>query len=273
MRTEEITVTPQMAKKWLEHNSANRPLVVGRVAIYARDMKTGNWQFNGETISFDTTGSLRDGQHRLRACVAADTPFRTLVNFDVDKDVTLYDRGKPRSTVDSLVMDGFGKNLINASVVAVAKMHFLIQKGERMITDAEAKSFLEKYKTSLERIVTIRGIGRRGDVTKVPIDSAVPLTAAFYAYECGVSIETLTRFFQVVATGFYEGDAELAAIVIRNDILKKVINYRGSYNERVWGVFKIEKAIADFVAGNARKRSYKSVQEQTYSNNPKFKEE
>lgn len=67
------TVTPQMAKKYLERNVNNRNVSKDKVSIYAKDILAGNWT-PGSSIGFFENGDLADGQHRLLAVVAADAP-------------------------------------------------------------------------------------------------------------------------------------------------------------------------------------------------------
>jgi hypothetical protein len=58
----------------------------------AEDMRTGNWTLNGESIKFsEDPRTLLDGQNRLLACIEAETPFTTLVAYDL-----------PHSTQDTM---------------------------------------------------------------------------------------------------------------------------------------------------------------------------
>lgn len=58
-----------MAETWLSRNSNNRNLRGQVIASYARDMKSGAWVLNGETVKIASNGQLLDGQHRLNAVV------------------------------------------------------------------------------------------------------------------------------------------------------------------------------------------------------------
>ena len=69
-------ITPEMAKLTLsETNKKNRPFSSAKVIDYSKDMQNENWSLNGETIKFGSDGLLKDGQHRLEACVRANTSF------------------------------------------------------------------------------------------------------------------------------------------------------------------------------------------------------
>lgn len=68
-RIEQISVTPDMARSWLERNhERQRKCNTTLVAKYASDMSAGLWRNTGDTIKF-CNGDLVDGQHRLAACV------------------------------------------------------------------------------------------------------------------------------------------------------------------------------------------------------------
>jgi hypothetical protein len=100
-----VTVTPEMAMKWLdETNTKNRPVRETWVARLAADMKAGRWRGqNGEAIRFDTSGRLVDGQHRLWACTQSGMPFDTLLITGVDEeDYGTIGIGRPKSFGDFL---------------------------------------------------------------------------------------------------------------------------------------------------------------------------
>jgi hypothetical protein len=77
--SEVVTVTPEIATAWLERNGPNRKIYQFRVEQYADAMVHGRWLLNGESIIFDRTGQLMNGQHRLWACIFAGVSFQTIV--------------------------------------------------------------------------------------------------------------------------------------------------------------------------------------------------
>lgn len=85
MKTEIITITPEMAKQMLGRNENNRPINWKRVDVYANDMKRGEWKLNGESIIMNGT-RLLNGQKRLWACVKSGVSFTTVVVEGVDND-------------------------------------------------------------------------------------------------------------------------------------------------------------------------------------------
>lgn len=100
------TITPEIAHEWLRGNTINRPVKQHYVRMLASDMELGRWKRNGETIKRNGR-LLLDGQHRLLACIMANTPFETLVVDGIDRDVfPTIDDGCPRSRIDTLAVAG-----------------------------------------------------------------------------------------------------------------------------------------------------------------------
>lgn len=129
-----IEVDPAMAESWLAKNPNNRNIRQPVVQSYARDMVSGNWMLNGETLKFDTDGKLIDGQHRLSAVVTADVTVPMVVMRGVDADVMdTVDVGAKRTYADALRLQGEDNTTTLAAVVRRAVMW---QKGARTNTGA-----------------------------------------------------------------------------------------------------------------------------------------
>jgi len=115
LQTEVVTITPEMASRILDANRDNRKIRQQIVERYARDIRHGNWKLNGEAVKIANDGTLIDGQHRLFACVEANTPFDTVVvrglTFEVRETM---DTGAKRSLGDVLRWKG------EANVAALA---------------------------------------------------------------------------------------------------------------------------------------------------------
>lgn len=111
-----MTITPELANEWLRRNVKNRPLNKVRVAQLSREIRSGSWQLNGDSIRFSREGSLLDGQHRLAAVVAAGMSIRSVVISGLpDKVFDTIDQGQRRSASQVAQMLG-AKN----SVIATA---------------------------------------------------------------------------------------------------------------------------------------------------------
>ena len=103
-----VEITPQVAEFILVNtNHKNRPLSLGAVGKYQVEMEKNNWSLTGDSIKFGTDGLLKDGQHRLAACVRSGTPFTTHVVFGLHPETFQHiDIGKKRGASDTLAMMG-----------------------------------------------------------------------------------------------------------------------------------------------------------------------
>ena len=119
-----ILITPAMAETILADQRTNRPLRKRRVSSFARLIETGKFRTTSQGLSFDTEGSLADGQHRLAGIVAAGVSVDMWVTFGLsDEDVAVLDEGKCRTVADKARMDGMTgplKKMSSASRVALA---------------------------------------------------------------------------------------------------------------------------------------------------------
>lgn len=108
MYAKTVIVTPEQATIWLDtKNSRNRPVSQSTVDRYVQEMKAGNWKENGQGIIFGKDGQLINGQHRLKACVAANKTFTTLVVYGIDNEsFDTIDDGSQRSLAEE--DDAFG---------------------------------------------------------------------------------------------------------------------------------------------------------------------
>lgn len=127
MLIKQQTVTPIMAKEYLERNAKNRPVSLRKVEQYTRDMREGKWKQSGDPIRFAINGDLLDGQHRLMAIIKAKTAIPCVCIFDLDESVfEVIDTGKVRSAADLLGIQGI-KNRV--AIAASARHQYLYING------------------------------------------------------------------------------------------------------------------------------------------------
>lgn len=96
-----VLVTPKMARQWLtefgrkENRKTNRARVEGYVAL----MKAQRWLCSGEhAISFDTTGTILNGHHRLQAVIDSGLTIAFVIRRNVDPKVLRYTDTHQRRT-------------------------------------------------------------------------------------------------------------------------------------------------------------------------------
>lgn len=265
------TITPEMAAEWLTLNMVNRRIEPKRVEAYAYDMREGAWQLNGEAIRFNTTGKLIDGQHRLSAIASAGIPVTMVVMRDVSDDVSIYDRGRVRSTADAMIIDGMDKAIANNTTAAVAKLHYEIQGAGNVSSDYKVKQFIEKHEDSFYAVRPLITKGHNPNKSCLSTKYAPLVLASLYAYECGEQIADILEFGNVYKYGIVSNINQNAAIICRNDAIAYGFNKcGGAIRRRAELIY--EKAIYDFCRKYPRAKTYKSVTEPTYSNNKKFSE-
>lgn len=64
------TISPQVARQYLDRNKKNRTITAERVKSLSRDVEAGAFMVTHQCIAFNANGDLIDGQHRLSAVVA-----------------------------------------------------------------------------------------------------------------------------------------------------------------------------------------------------------
>lgn len=163
-----VDISPTLAQMFLAKNARNRPTQPARVAAIARDMLTGRWDFNGESIKVATDGTLLDGQHRLLACVQSGVTFRTVVvtGLPVDAQDTV-DLGKARTASDQTAMAGYRHS---STVAAVARRGLMWDTGARdfshsVVTVPEVMAYLRDHPGVIDSAaVGARMVGRSNGV-------------------------------------------------------------------------------------------------------------
>ncbi len=271
MKYSESIITPKMALALLQNNNVNRHVNPGRVKQYAYDMKMGKWQLNGEAIKIYEDGSLADGQHRLQAIVACNTPIKLSVITGLPKNVTIQDRGRTRNLVDSMILEGYPKSVANKDNVAIAKLHYVVHRdlsemSNGNISDGMTKDFILRNESNLLLVAsacTIKGGAKQG---RISISAPIKL-AMFYAINSGACDDSaLKEFASVLSSGIPTRLDQSAAIVCRNDIISGAIQIKqGGTTTRAKAVFKVEKALSDFLSGYPRKVTYGNWIEPIYS--------
>lgn len=110
-------ITPALAENLLGTITKQRPRMTRLVNRIASDIRDGRWVYDGAAILFDTSFSLINGQHRLAAIVAANTPVVARIEWGVSPDAfEVVDGGISRQNRDVLSVEGV-KNPATAAAV------------------------------------------------------------------------------------------------------------------------------------------------------------
>ena len=247
-----IKITPEVAARYLKRNVDNyRKLSKRKVQMYAEEMKAGKWQLNGEAIVFDSTGRLKNGQHRLEAILMSGCTIEMAVIEGVDDDVTIYDVGMTRSLVNIAQASGCDDitKTEAAAGTAVAGRFDKISKGQSL-------EYLLKHKDELARAYRLCGASsRRGISSRMSVVLAGYLMLRLekmQSYEIEVFCKILNSGNIVGADG-YEPSPALVARRMFEDRYKGMAGGSTALKEQT-EIMVI--AMQDFHAGKKRQLNY-----------------
>ena len=259
-----VAMSPALAEELLATSLGNRRINRQRVNAWAEDMQAGKWMVNGEPIIIDDQGHLREGHHRLRAVIRANTVVNMYVVTGVkEEDATIYDAGKPRSFIDISKMSGKNGLMTAGQIMAVVRYHFEVQKNVKTISFPTAEAFVERNYDRLETLYHISQVGGRMFTRKAPVEYAI-----FSALVNGESVSKAFAFAKSLNTGFYDSPQETAAIKLRNFLM--TCTSTGALTYRAM-CYTTENALRDYFAGRPRMQGYKQPCKPVYSNKPIMK--
>lgn len=238
-------VTPERAAYALEkHNRHNRKLMRPGAARLAKDIEAGRWALNGETIVFDSDGLLRNGMHRLTACVASGVAIETFVVIGVAPQAfATFDQHSKRTTAQVLGMRGESHAASLAS--GLTCLHSFLKMGRigreansrHLITTADDEELLATHPEMREsaavvtRVLPARQAGKAGGsgaavcshyvFSRVDADLADELWTAIGALSVpvGTQYDPLRRLITLLVDNAAKGDplgrGATAALIIK----------------------------------------------------------
>ena len=259
---QKVTITPKMAEELLAHNENNRKLNVDRVKQFARQMKAGQWQYNNEPIQIYENGVLANGQHRLSACVMADTSFVSDIWYDIPLTIKEFDMGMVRNPRHELVFK-YGLSTSEARfTAAVSNIFYRAELSMNIISISEMLDFYNIFNDELPiaaDICTYSSAHTSRPSSLVSSSSMGFMYCILCAVVNNVPEETLRRFVKVFKSGLCDGKAESSAIILRNDFLSKEVNPRKNGGTSTALTAPVMKAISDFNNNIPRSKTYKNV--------------
>ena len=234
-------VTPNKAESWLNQNKSNRKMREGVAEKYAADMKSGNWTTCPEPISFYDDGDLADGQHRLWAIVESGVAIQFPVERGLKREDGLnLNTGLARTIVDNGRISGIDRNL-STTLISTSRA---IEEGgaaRGTLSNAAKLALVNKHREAAQWAVA------NGPRAKL-LRNALMLGAIARAWYYEENHDKLRRFCDVVNSGFSDGQAESAAIAIRNYMTSKgaVCSSTAMWRDTF---LKVQNAIAYFMIG------------------------
>lgn len=196
--TKEVIITPEMAQELLDSSLGNRTISEHTVNSYARDLANNTYHFNGETLTVDSNGNLRNGHHRCKAVIKAGIPMRTNVSFGINPaDCYIFDVGRGRSCRDNLKIKGQDEVYCDNRSIAVARMWFNMVEGINKPSNDEINLFIEKCYTPCR---WLREHFRRNGVDAWTGKTSIRF-AILCALVCGVNPQRLIDFGDALDNG------------------------------------------------------------------------
>lgn len=213
------TITPEIAKTMLGENVNNRRISRDNVNLFAREIRNGEWRFNGEAIKFGKDGRLLDGQHRLLAVIAADKPLTTLVIRGLeDETQQTMDSGKTRTLGDVLTLRG-EKNSTQLASLARA-VYLADQLGMEAAAQNDLKpirgeiiSFIDQTPQLADVLAASRAFrSQSGDMLTSSMFASLWWTFAH------IDTDAANRFFTSLASGA-NLQADDPILILRNTLM------------------------------------------------------
>ena len=246
-----MDITPKRAGELLNRNVNNRNLRINRINLYSSEMMSGNWKSNGIPIIIGNDGELKDGQHRLKACVkSGKTMKNTLVVYLPKIQANCYDIGASRNATDIAKFMGLDESPMYRNLSLFCAVRFAIDGrdsgyGYSKLQLIEA---MQKHQDACEFIYS--KFMNLGHVQKNKLRKA-PLTATiFNAYLNGCNSEKLERFCKVMAHGLIQDESEEVIINLRDYIFNNNMSDKDSrtklYFRTQATLYAYEKELTNF---------------------------
>ena len=225
MQAEVVTITPEMAARWLEANVNNRTPIQFRIKAYADEMRAGRWRLTHQGIAFDELGHLSDGQNRLMAIVEAGVPVRMWVFRGVPREsMDAIDIGKNRTAADTLHFLGETCSRDSVAVARAMLAAYRVQRGATYnIRWHTSNETLRLFHRAMHEAIDFGSytpkIKRIGHAC-----FAAAIACAWWTEDKGM----LQAFKDHVASGVVTSDSDNAAIRIRELLLSGTLASGGN---------------------------------------------
>lgn len=185
-------LSPERAQVLLLNNSGNRRVKSANLAKIMRDIASGRFQVNGESIIVCDDGSVNDGQHRCFGVVVTGIPIETVVAYGVSKaSMKTVDIGDKRQAKDRLAVAGVSDYI---RMSAIASFAFEIYNG-RPSTPSEADEYFHQNREMIEKAGSLTFSNMRG------VGPAAAGTAAMHLLRMGYDADSIKAFFSKIRSG------------------------------------------------------------------------
>jgi len=197
-------LTPAAAALLLKnHNFKNRGLKKHQKAFLQKQIESGKFVYNGETIIVGDNMQILNGQHRLTACVASGMSIEVLIVFGVPSAAfTTVDQGSRRNGSDLLSIEGHKNCTVLAACLrqihnyykgAIGKSHAPGPAGEEVRGDNSfTLELLSRYPECEQSVAKMRSI----------CITPPSIACALHYLFSKVDAEQAEEFCEVILNGF-----------------------------------------------------------------------
>ena len=199
-----MTLTPEMATKWLAQEDINRKLKFKHLGRVMRKIEQEGWMETGDSIKFDWNGHLVDGQHRLLAIKNTGKGGKAVVVTGLNPNIfTELDSNKTRSSGDALHIKGYQyeNNLASAARHMIAWEQGVFNgtvSGGRFETAPSNADILRTVKKHPGLYESVVSTSSRRNLARL----LTPSLAGFFHYLfSGIDAETAMVFFDELDKG------------------------------------------------------------------------
>ena len=219
LKVEVIELSPKKAAELLKLNNKNRSIRKRVVNKYASDMKSGNWKSNGVPIIIGNDGMLKDGQHRLLACIEANVTLQDVILVYVPKEqANCFDLNSVRNSKDVAFFEGYTDAVYQDGLIITAVTQILKVK-DRYSASARDYSkirIVEEITKNIDAAQFVRNNITTRKHNKSCLRKSSVIAAIMVAYNCGYPLEKLVRFCEVYMTGVSLAKNEICIVKLRD---------------------------------------------------------
>ena len=266
-RTEWLTVSPELAEKWLETKAPNRHLNERTVIEYGLVMEKGDWEETHQGLGFDERGRLVDGQHRLKALTLQrpGTKLRFLVTHGLtNAEVLAIDRNRVRDAADSLTI--YRGTRVEKHTVAIANRvihispYYATKAGKTpghgggwRVSTQDLDQFLRTHSIAMMRASELKHRAHAHGLSSALIGSL--LFRAYYH----LPTARFDALLDVLATGHCDDrQRDSAGILLRDHLMTGTEGWRGT---NLLDHYRMERAIKAFWKGEKLAKIYPATEE------------
>lgn len=209
-------ISPDFAKELLKLNISNRPPKKTRINLYTSELLNNQWFSNGVPIVIGSDNVLKDGQHRLMACVKSNKPLKDVIIVRLpEENCACYDIGVTRSAADTAILMGITNPVIKSSL-ALSILRCAIQNEHLESRIAPSKVTLVKEAENNELALSYVLTKAKKTHKLRGINVAPVWAAVMNAFSCGYPKDKLETFCEVLKSGMSTSEKDFPIIQLRN---------------------------------------------------------